>query len=71
MAINDVALPLIELIESLSLIAGQHGVGRVENVEAPAAVVLHAALQADVHGIVRLKLLKGACEQVPDLVTQL
>ncbi|HEY6362391.1 MAG TPA: argininosuccinate synthase domain-containing protein [Vicinamibacterales bacterium] len=69
-AINDVRLPLIELIESLALIAGQHGVGRVETVEAPAAVVLHAALQVGAHGIVRLKLLKGACEQVPELVTQ-
>jgi argininosuccinate synthase len=69
-AINDVALPLIELIESLSLIAGQHGVGRVENVEAPAAVVLHTALQAGVHGIVRLKLLKGTCEQMQELVAQ-
>ena len=45
-AINDVSLPLVELIESLSIIAGQHGVGRVDNVEAPAGVVLHAALQA-------------------------
>src|SRR5687768_8149643 len=36
-SINDVALPLLELIESLSVIAGQHGVGRVEDVEAPAA----------------------------------
>ena len=69
-AINDVALPLIELIESLSLIAGQHGVGRVENVEAPAAVVLHTALRGGGRGIVRLKLLKGTCEQIQELVAQ-
>lgn len=69
-SINDVSLPLIELIESLSIIAGQHGVGRVEDVEAPAAVVLHAALQAGTHGLVRMKLLKGTCEHVPELVTQ-
>jgi len=55
-AINGVAMALTELIESLSIIAGQHGVGRravaeggaagalVRHVyEAPAALVLHAA----------------------------
>ena len=54
-AINGVPLPLIELIESLSVIAGQHGVGWIEAghrgiesgrdraYQAPAAVVLHAA----------------------------
>ena len=86
-AINDVSLPLTELIESLAIIAGQHGVGRIEDVEAPAAVVLHAALQAGAptahagavgcksgvptaHGIVHMKLLRGACEHIPELVTQ-
>ena len=55
-AVNGVALPLVELIGSLETIAGAHGVGRVDMVEnrlvgiksreiyeAPAAVVLHAA----------------------------
>lgn len=55
-AINGVTMSLTELIESLSTIAGQHGVGRIDMVEnrlvgiksreiyeAPAAVVLHAA----------------------------
>jgi argininosuccinate synthase len=69
-AINDVPLPLIELFESLTLIAGQHGVGRVDGVEAPAAVVLHAALQSETHGVVRLKLFKGRCEPAPALVSQ-
>lgn len=58
-AINGVPMALTELIESLSIIAGQHGVGRiaVEEIdvagahlrhvhEAPAAVVLHAGLTA-------------------------
>lgn len=54
--INGVAMPLTELIESLSTIAGEHGCGRLERVknhldgsrsravyEAPAAIVLHLA----------------------------
>ncbi len=69
-SINDVALPLLELIESLSVIAGQHGVGRVEDVEAPAAVVLHAGLRAGTQGIARLKLRRGTCEHVEELVSQ-
>lgn len=57
-AINGVAMPLLELVGSLGIIAGAHGVGRlgvVENPaggmqsrrvhEAPAAAVLHAAHQ--------------------------
>jgi argininosuccinate synthase len=55
-AVNGVAMPLVELIGSLETIAGAHGVGRIDMVEnrlvgiksreiyeAPAAVVLHAA----------------------------
>ncbi len=54
--VNGVELPFVELIDSLSTIAGTHGVGRIDMVEnrlvgiksreiyeAPAAVVLHAA----------------------------
>ncbi|MDO8679247.1 MAG: argininosuccinate synthase [Acidobacteriota bacterium] len=54
--INGVVMPLVELIESLSTIAGEHGCGRLERVknhsdgsrsravyEAPAAAVLHLA----------------------------
>ena len=54
--INGVTLPLVELIESLKTIAGEHGVGRLDRIkvradgtrsrafyEAPAAVVLHLA----------------------------
>jgi len=55
-SINDVVMPLVDLIDSLQTIAGSHGVGRLDMVEnrlvdaksreiyeAPAAVVLHAA----------------------------
>jgi argininosuccinate synthase len=55
-AINGVAMPLVGLIDSLGIIAGAHGVGRIDMVEnrlvgiksreiyeSPAAVVLHAA----------------------------
>jgi argininosuccinate synthase len=57
-SINGIAMSLTELIESLSIIAGQHGIGRIDVVEdgaqgkvrriyeAPAAVVLHAAQRA-------------------------
>jgi argininosuccinate synthase len=60
-SINGVPMTLTELIESLSLIAGRHGVGRVGGLEAPAAVVLHAAFRAlpGPDGAVRLSLLKG------------
>jgi argininosuccinate synthase len=53
---NGVEMPLLEMIESLEIIAGAHGVGRIDVVEnrlagikgrevyeAPAAVVLHTA----------------------------
>jgi argininosuccinate synthase len=54
-SINGVTMPLVDLIVSLRIIAGAHGVGRLDLVEtgpagrsrmvyeAPAAVVLHAA----------------------------
>jgi argininosuccinate synthase len=55
-AVNGIAMPLAELIHSVSTIAGVHGVGRIDMVEnrlvgiksrevyeAPAAVVLHTA----------------------------
>ena len=60
-AINGVALPIVELISSIETIAGSHGVGRLAardavssadlTIEAPAAVVLyeaHRALQQSV-----------------------
>jgi argininosuccinate synthase len=46
-AVNGVPMAMTELIESLSIIAAHHGVGRIESggscTEAPAALVLHAA----------------------------
>jgi len=48
--INGVAMPLLEMIQTLGAIAGAHGVGRATadgvGLEAPAAVVLHAAQRA-------------------------
>lgn len=62
--VNGVAMPLVELIHSVSTIAGVHGVGRIDMVEnrlvgiksreiyeAPAAIVLHAA-HRELEGIV-------------------
>jgi argininosuccinate synthase len=50
---NGIEMPILELIESLEIIAGAHGVGRLQETgnlpireEAPAALVLHAALRS-------------------------
>jgi argininosuccinate synthase len=74
-AINDVPMSAAELIESLSLIAGHHGVGWRDAVQAPAALVLHAAYEAllEPTGIVRLRLTKGSYVVLashPQLVTR-
>ena len=70
-SVNGVSMSPAELVECLSLIAGQHGLGRVMApsrgsrhviYDAPAAVVLHAAASAaggPVTGDVCLKLLNG------------
>lgn len=70
-SINDVPMPPVELVESLALIAGRHGVGRLESTsngrtvvyDAPAAMVLHTARAAlgDRTGVVRLSVLNGGC----------
>jgi len=70
-AVNDVPMSPVELVESLALIAGRHGVGRVENrsngrtlvYDVPAATVLHAAraVLGEQAGIVRLSVLNGRC----------
>jgi argininosuccinate synthase len=76
-SINGVPMLLTELIESLSLIAGRHGVGRIGDLQAPAAVVLHEAFRAlpGPDGLVRFSLFKGrhtvvAVEPAPRAVTQ-
>lgn len=73
-SVNDVPMPPVELVESLALIAGQHGVGRLESTsngrtvvyDAPAAMVLHTARAAlgDRTGVVRLSVLNGGCTVV-------
>jgi len=60
-AINGVSLPLAELMESLSLIGGQHGIGHAEAATAPGALVLEEAYRAlDWQSrVVRIELLDG------------
>jgi argininosuccinate synthase len=60
-SINGVSLALAELVESLSLIGGQHGIGHAESVDAPGMLVLEAAYRALDHesGVVRIELLDG------------
>ena len=78
-SINDVPMPPVELIESLAIIAGRHGVGRLESsrngrtvvYDAPAAMVLHTARAAlaDRTGVVHLSVLNGGCTVLnPDTV---
>jgi argininosuccinate synthase len=45
-AINGVAMSAQELIECLSLIGGQHGLGHGDSMPAPAALLLRAAFRA-------------------------
>lgn len=81
-ALNGVEMPLVELLSSLETIVGSHGIGRLDFAglsggrpriveEAPAPVVLHAAMKAlsavvpgmwpAVRGTVRMKCLMGEC----------
>lgn len=45
-AINGIPMPLGDLIGSVNMLAGAHGVGRVQPLETPAAIVLYAAHQS-------------------------
>jgi argininosuccinate synthase len=73
-SVNGVSMALQELIESLSLIGGQQGVGHGDAMPAPAAVILRAAYAAagGANGTASLKLQHGACAVVtarrPELV---
>jgi argininosuccinate synthase len=61
-SVNGVSFSLAELLESLSVIAGHHGVGRIGgDIDAPAAPVLHSAynLVGTATGVVRLTLFDG------------
>jgi argininosuccinate synthase len=70
-AINEVPMAPVELIESLALIAGRHGIGRLEHrrdgytvvYDAPAAIALHAARTAlrGPDGVAQLSLSNGTC----------
>jgi argininosuccinate synthase len=70
-AINDVPMSPVELVECLALIAGRHGVGRFEGsshgrtlvYDAPAAAVLRVARAAvgGPSGVARLSVLSGTC----------
>jgi argininosuccinate synthase len=73
-SINGVPMPPAELVESLALIAGRHGVGRFGSndggrrivCDAPAAVVLRTALVATGEsGVARLAVLNGTCGLAP------
>ncbi|HET9362520.1 MAG TPA: argininosuccinate synthase domain-containing protein [Vicinamibacterales bacterium] len=73
-SINGVPMSPAELVESLTLIAGRHGVGRFESsvdgrqvvCDAPAAVVLRTALAAaGESGVARLAVLNGTCALAP------
>lgn len=60
-AVNGVRFPLTELLESVSVIAGEHGLGRIGALDAPAAGVLRTAcgVVGGHSGVVRLKLFRG------------
>jgi len=70
-SINDVPMPPVELVESLALIAGRHGVGRLESTsngrtvvyDTPAAMVLHTAhaFLGEPTGVVHLAVQNGGC----------
>jgi argininosuccinate synthase len=78
-SINDVPMPPVELVESLALIGGRYGAGRLESshngrtvvYDAPAAMVLHTARSAltERTGVVHLSVLNGGCTVLnPDTV---
>jgi len=57
-AINAIAMPLIDLVGSLDIIAGAHGVGRSDGLESPAAIVLHHA-----HGDLQALTITGEADE--------
>jgi len=83
-AINGVAMPILDLVGSLTTIAGAHGVGRMDTIapsttgapwrqlcEAPAALVLHAAhrdLQAFVTEPDLVRFAREVSRQYADLI---
>jgi argininosuccinate synthase len=80
-AINEVPMAPVELVESLALIAGRHGIGRLEQrrdgytvvYDAPAAITLDAARTAlrGPNGVAQLSLSNGTCtvlQSITDVV---
>jgi len=83
-AVNGVAMPIVELIDSLTTIAGEHGVGRLDRVkqkpdgtrshalyEMPASVVLHAAhLELDrfVHSPALMRISRSVAADLADVI---
>ena len=69
-AVNGVPMAMTELIESLSIIAGHHGVGRIESggscTEAPAALVLHAAHAALESAVLPADVLRAKRARAPE-----
>jgi argininosuccinate synthase len=60
-SINSVPLSAAELLESLALIGGEHGIGHGDAVTAPGALILEAAYRAagGASGVVRIELRDG------------
>jgi argininosuccinate synthase len=83
-AVNGVAMPIVELIDSLATIAGEHGVGRLDRVkqkpdgtrsqsiyEMPASLVLHAAhLELDrfVHSPALMRVSRSVAADLADVI---
>ncbi|MEO8679531.1 MAG: argininosuccinate synthase [Vicinamibacterales bacterium] len=82
--VNGVAMPIVELVDSLTTIGSEHGVGRLDRVkqkpdgtrsqavyEMPASVVLHAAhLELDrfVHASALMRVSRSVAAEVADVV---
>jgi argininosuccinate synthase len=68
-AVNGVPMAMTELIEILSIIAGHHGVGRIESAgsctEVPAALVLHAAHAALESAVLPADVLRAKRDRAP------
>jgi argininosuccinate synthase len=66
-SINGVPMSVAELLESLALIAGQHGIGRLPHIDAPAAPIVRAAYDAldGRDGAIRFRLHKGELSMLP------
>jgi argininosuccinate synthase len=67
-SVNGISMRATELLESLTTIAAEHGIGSVEDLYTPAVAVLRAAYTdghaSQLTGEVRLKLFNGTCEVV-------